>query len=66
MPDEQLGAVFRVARSEPLVRGFAIGRTIFSEAAKQWFASEIDDSSATEKMRGTYQRLIDAWDRAGD
>ena len=66
MPDEQLGAVFRVARSEPLVRGFAIGRTIFSKAAKQWFAGEIDDNSATEKMRSTYRRLIDAWDRAGD
>ena len=66
MPDENLGAVLGLARREPLVRGFAIGRTIFSAAAKQWFAGEIDDRAATEMMGGIYRGLIDAWDRAGE
>ena len=66
MPDEKLGAVLGLARREPLVRGFAIGRTIFSAAAKQWFAGEIDDRAATEMMGGIYRGLIDAWDRAGE
>ena len=66
MPDEELGAVLGLARREPLVRGFAIGRTIFSAAAKQWFAGEIDDRAATEMMGGIYRGLIDAWDRAGE
>jgi 5-dehydro-2-deoxygluconokinase len=66
MPDEELGAVLGLARREPLVRGFAIGRTIFSAAAKQWFAGEIDDRAATEMMGGIYRVLIDAWDRAGE
>ncbi|MGB2410352.1 MAG: bifunctional 5-dehydro-2-deoxygluconokinase/5-dehydro-2-deoxyphosphogluconate aldolase, partial [Candidatus Puniceispirillaceae bacterium] len=33
MPDDELVNVLGMARKEPLVRGFAIGRTIFSEAA---------------------------------
>ena len=66
MPDEELCTVLGLARREPLVRGFAIGRTIFSAAAKRWFASEIDDRAATEMMGGIYRGLIDAWDRAGE
>ena len=66
MPDEELGTVFGHARREPLVRGFAIGRTIFSAAATQWFAGEIDDTAATQMMGRVYRGLIDAWDRAGE
>ena len=65
MPGEELGAVFGHARREPLVRGFAIGRTIFSTAATQWFAGEIDDTAAAEMMGRVYRGLIGAWDRAG-
>jgi len=65
MPDEELATVLGLARREPLVRGFAIGRTIFSAAATQWFAGEIDDIAATEMMGRVYRGLIDAWDRAG-
>ena len=65
MPDDELVTVLGVARGEPLVRGFAIGRTIFTDAARQWFAGDIDDSTATDMMRGVYQRLIAAWDAAG-
>ena len=65
MPDAQLAQVFGTARQEPLVCGFAIGRTIFSEAARQWFAGEIDDAAATAMMGAVYRRLIAAWDAAG-
>jgi 5-dehydro-2-deoxygluconokinase len=54
-----------MARREPLVRGFAIGRTIFNEAARQWFAGDIDDAVATDMMSAVYRRLIAAWDAAG-
>lgn len=64
MPDEQLGRVLGVARAEPLVRGFAIGRTIFSEAAQQWFADKIDDQTAQDMMWAVFERLIAAWDNA--
>ncbi|NKB77482.1 MAG: DUF2090 domain-containing protein [Gammaproteobacteria bacterium] len=55
---------FLVATKQPWVKGFAIGRTIFSEPATQWFAREIDDTSAMTQMRRTYRSLIDAWDAA--
>ena len=65
MPDDDLVAVLGMARGEPLVRGFAIGRTIFGEAARQWFAGTIDDAAATDMMSTVYRRLIAAWDAAG-
>ena len=65
MPDERLVKVLGMARGEPLVRGFAIGRTIFSDAARQWFAGNIDDAAATGIMSALYRRLIAAWDAAG-
>ncbi len=65
MPDDELIKVFGIARGEPLVCGFAIGRTIFSDAARRWFAGEIDDAGASEMMSIIYRRLIDAWDMTG-
>lgn len=65
MPDDELVNVLGMARKEPLVRGFAIGRTIFSEAAQRWFAGEIDDAAALDMMSVVYRRLIAAWDAAG-
>ena len=64
MPDEQLARVFALSRPEPLVRGFAIGRTIFSAAAQGWFAGTIDDAEAHDKMRAIYAGLVAAWDNA--
>jgi len=64
MPDDELATIFGMARGEPLVCGFAIGRTIFSDAARRWLAGEIDDAGATEMMSVIYRRLIDAWDMA--
>ncbi|MGB1106021.1 MAG: bifunctional 5-dehydro-2-deoxygluconokinase/5-dehydro-2-deoxyphosphogluconate aldolase [Candidatus Puniceispirillaceae bacterium] len=65
MPDDELVRVLAMARGEKLVRGFAIGRTIFSGAARQWFAGDIDDAAATSMMSTVYRRLIAAWDAAG-
>ena len=64
MPDEQLARVFALSRPEPLVRGFAIGRTIFSAAAQGWFAGTIDDAEAHDKMKAIYAGLVAAWDNA--
>ena len=64
MPEEHLCRVLATARTEPLVNGFAIGRTIFSQAAQAWFAGEIDDNAAQQMMTAVYGQLIDAWDNA--
>ena len=57
---------FRKAAKQPWVKGFAIGRTIFSTPANQWFAKEIDDTEALRQMRATYRKLINEWDAARD
>ena len=49
------------ARAEPLCKGFAIGRTIFGAAAKDWLAGEIDDAAAKAMMAAAYDEVIAAW-----
>jgi 5-dehydro-2-deoxygluconokinase len=61
-----LSTVFSSAKTEPLVKGFAIGRTIFATAAQNWLAGRIDDDTAVRRMTDLYAGLIDAWDAAGD
>ena len=60
-PEQQLGEAFAVARSCDLVKGFAVGRTIFAEPAQAWFAGRIDDAQAIEQMAGSFARLCDLW-----
>jgi 5-dehydro-2-deoxygluconokinase len=43
------------------VRGFMVGRTIFSEVARLWFLGQIADGTAIERMRDNYQAVIFAW-----
>jgi 5-dehydro-2-deoxygluconokinase len=63
-PVDELGASFKLATAEPLVKGFAIGRTIFSDAARAWFAGRIDDQTAVKQMSEKYLELCGIWDRS--
>ena len=63
-PQEDLARSFSVAARQTLVKGFAVGRTIFSDAARDWLAGRIDDASAVASMQARYQALCDVWDRA--
>ena len=63
---EVLASVFRNARAESLVKGFAVGRTIFAGAAQNWFNGRIDDDMAVTTMTDLFAGLIDAWDKAGE
>ena len=62
--EEALAASFATARAHPLVKGFAVGRTIFAEAAKGWFAGTITDDAAIAQMAERYARLSNLWDKA--
>ncbi|MCF6321344.1 MAG: 5-dehydro-2-deoxygluconokinase [Rhizobiaceae bacterium] len=55
---------FASAARHELVKGFAIGRTIFGAAAKAWFADEINDRQAIDMMSQNYARLCKLWDNA--
>lgn len=62
--EDNLAASFRVAARYPLVKGFAVGRTIFAEPATQWMAGNITDNQAVETMAANYARLCDVWNSA--
>lgn len=62
--EADLAASFAVAARQPLVKGFAVGRTIFGRAAKAWMAGEIGDDAAVDEMAENYQRLCAIWDKA--
>ncbi len=53
---------FTAAARHPLVKGFAVGRTIFAHTARSWFAGEIDDDVAIAQMETRFRSLRDLWD----
>ncbi|NIY73747.1 5-dehydro-2-deoxygluconokinase [Marivivens donghaensis] len=63
-PEEELRASFEVAAAYPLVRGFAVGRTIFGDAARAWMKGDMSDAAAIEQMADRYTRLCTIWDEA--
>ncbi|MDP3960979.1 MAG: 5-dehydro-2-deoxygluconokinase [Pseudorhodobacter sp.] len=62
--EDELAASLRLAARHDLVKGFAVGRTIFAEAARGWLAGEIDDGAAVTDMAARYLRLCRIWDTA--
>ncbi|MFC5420691.1 5-dehydro-2-deoxygluconokinase [Bosea eneae] len=61
-PLPELEAAFRLAQTARTVKGFAIGRSIFGEAARGWLAGTLDDEAATAMMAERFGRLVDAWE----
>jgi 5-dehydro-2-deoxygluconokinase len=62
--EEELAASFAMAAKQPLVKGFAVGRTIFGDAARAWMKGDMTDSEAVSQMADRFQRLCDCWDTA--
>lgn len=62
--EEKLAASFRIAARYPLVKGFAVGRTIFAESARRWMKGEMVDEDAVATMADNYRRLCVLWDQA--
>ena len=63
-PEAELMACFEEAARHDLVKGFAVGRTIYSEAARAWLAGTIDDKGAVALMAANFAKLSAAWDKA--
>ncbi|HVZ14259.1 MAG TPA: 5-dehydro-2-deoxygluconokinase [Bauldia sp.] len=64
-PAAVLEAAFAAAKPVPSVKGFAVGRTIFADAAKAWFARRISDEQAIDDMTARFAALTDAWTKLG-
>jgi 5-dehydro-2-deoxygluconokinase len=60
-PLPELEAAFRLAQTARTVKGFAVGRSIFGEAARGWLAGALDDEAATAMMAERFGRLVEAW-----
>ena len=63
-PAAELHESFALAARHDLVKGFAIGRTIFGDAARAWLSGAITDAEAVEDMATRYMSLCAVWDQA--
>ncbi|MBI2892784.1 MAG: 5-dehydro-2-deoxygluconokinase [Deltaproteobacteria bacterium] len=64
-PEEVVANGFRAAAAHSIVRGFAVGRTIFSGPSAAWLAGEIDDTSLVAGVSAAYGRMIQLWQGRG-
>ena len=60
-PIETLVAAFEATAAVPVVKGFAVGRTIFHDPARAWLGGEIDDAEAVRRLTANFSRLVEAW-----
>ena len=60
----ELAASLALAARHDLVKGFAVGRTIFADAARGWLAGTMTDEAAISLMAERYARLCGIWDAA--
>ncbi len=63
-PIEDLARAFRTAARAPMVKGFAVGRTIFAEPAKAWLSGRMPDDEAVGEMARRFAQLVDIWQSA--
>jgi len=61
---ESLAAAFQAAAPFELVRGFAVGRTIFAEPARWRLAGETGDAETVAALAANLQAVVAAWRRA--
>ena len=61
IPEEDLVASFEVAARAPIVKGFAVGRTIWADVAEPWLSGEIEDEAAVDQLAARFGVLVDAW-----
>jgi 5-dehydro-2-deoxygluconokinase len=59
-----LTTAFRAAAQVGLVKGFAVGRTIWEAPARAYLAGEIDAAEATRRLAAGLAALAGAWDAA--
>ena len=62
--EEKLAESFNIAARYPLVKGFAVGRTIFADSANRWMRGELSDEDTIATMADNYRRLCTLWDKA--
>ncbi len=62
-PQDELEAGFKAAKSARTVKGFAVGRTIFADAARSWLDGKMSDEEAVADMAKRFGALVEIWER---
>lgn len=57
-------AVARKAKTEPLVKGFCAGRSMWGGIIEEWISGGIDDTRAVQKIAANFAAVCAAWDKA--
>lgn len=47
--------------TNPIVKGFMVGRTLWADASLQWFRGDIDDGALVDEVARKFAVLVDAW-----
>ncbi len=47
--------------TNPVVKGFMVGRTLWADASLQWFKGELDDAALIDVVARNFATLVDAW-----
>ena len=63
-PEDELARGFAAASAQPIVKGFAVGRTIFSSAAQLWLRGQLTDEAAIDDMAERFGNLVAIWNKA--
>jgi len=60
-PADDLQKAFAASKSAPSVKGFAVGRTIFNDAARGWLSGKLGNEAAISDMASRFKTLTDMW-----
>jgi 5-dehydro-2-deoxygluconokinase len=63
-PIPDLIASFEAAAPFRLIRGFAVGRSIFHDVAQDWLSDRIADHEAIDLMSSRLSELVQGWRKA--
>jgi 5-dehydro-2-deoxygluconokinase len=62
--EEALEQAFAAAARQPVCKGFAVGRSIFMDAARGWFAGRCSDDDLIREVEKKYSSLVSMWRKA--
>lgn len=62
--EAELERSFALAARHPACKGFAVGRSLFMDAARRWFRNECNDGAVADEVAANYLRLVNSWKNA--
>lgn len=59
--ERRLAQSFAAAATEPLCKGFAVGRSIYAQPARRWLMGEASDEEFIRQTSANYEEMIELW-----